>query len=424
MFDVIVIGGGVVGGLTLRELAKYRLSCCMLEKESDVCMGASKANSGIVHAGFDAAPGSLKAKFNVEGNRMMPSLCAELGVKYRNNGSLVVAFSDEETGTLKELKERGEKNGVPGLKIIGRDELRALEENVSDEALAALYAPTGGIVCPYGLTIAAIGNAMDNGSKLYTGFEVTAAEQTGGGYTLRAKDGREVCGKVVINCAGLASGRIAALFGDEIAVGARKGEYILLDRESGDFVHHTLFFTPTKLGKGILVTQTADNNILLGPTAEETQSPDTATCAAGLAFVQEKVRKCAKIRRCSTPLRRLRACARIPESTISSSKKAKRPRALSISPASNRRGLRLRPPSRNSPWKSWWANCCRSRKTRRSTARAKPTISLKTLPSKKKTRSSVANPPTAESYAAANRLPRAKFCAPSAKIRPRTISTA
>ncbi len=294
MFDVIVIGGGVVGGLTLRELAKYRLSCCMLEKESDVCMGASKANSGIVHAGFDAAPGSLKAKFNVEGNRMMPSLCAELGVKYRNNGSLVVAFSDEETGTLKELKERGEKNGVPGLKIIGRDELRAMEENVSDEALAALYAPTGGIVCPYGLTIAAIGNAMDNGAKLYTGFEVTAAEQTGGGYTLRAKDGREVCGKVVINCAGLASGRIAALFGDEIAVGARKGEYILLDRESGDFVHHTLFFTPTKLGKGILVTQTADNNILLGPTAEETQSPDTATCAAGLAFVQEKVRKMCK----------------------------------------------------------------------------------------------------------------------------------
>ena len=190
MFDVIVIGGGVVGGLTLRELAKYNVSACLLEKESDVCMGASKANSGIVHAGFDAAPGSLKAKFNVEGNRMMPSLCAELGVKYRNNGSLVVAFSDEETGTLKELKERGEKNGVPGLKIIGRDELRALEENVSDEALAALYAPTGGIVCPYGLTIAAIGNAMDNGAKLYTGFEVTAAEQTGGGYTLRAKDGR------------------------------------------------------------------------------------------------------------------------------------------------------------------------------------------------------------------------------------------
>lgn len=114
MFDVIVIGGGVVGGLTLRELAKYRLSCCMLEKESDVCMGASKANSGIVHAGFDAAPGSLKAKFNVEGNRMMPSLCAELGVKYRNNGSLVVAFSEEETGTLKELKQRGEKKRRTG----------------------------------------------------------------------------------------------------------------------------------------------------------------------------------------------------------------------------------------------------------------------------------------------------------------------
>ena len=294
MFDVIVIGGGVIGGLTLRELTKYNVSACLLEKESDVCMGASKANSGIVHAGFDAAQGSLKAEFNVKGNKMMPSVCAELGVKYRNNGSLVAAFSEEEIGTLKELKARGEENGVEGLKIVNQAELRAIEKNISDEALAALYAPTGGIVCPYELTIAAIGNAMDNGAKLYTDFEATEIGKTGGGYLVRSKNGKEVEGKVVINCAGLASGKIAALCGDDVKIGARKGEYILLDRESGDFVSHTLFFTPGKLGKGILVTQTVDNNILLGPTAEEMQTPDTATSAEGLKFVQEKVRKMCK----------------------------------------------------------------------------------------------------------------------------------
>lgn len=163
MFDAIVIGGGVIGGLILRELTKYELNVCLLEKEYDVGTGASKANSGIVHAGFDAAPDSLKAYLNVKGNKMMSRVCEDLGVKYRNNGSLVVAFDDEDVATLHELKARGEKNGVEGLKIVGKEELRELEENLSDEAIAALYAPSGGIVCPYELTIAAIGNAMDNG---------------------------------------------------------------------------------------------------------------------------------------------------------------------------------------------------------------------------------------------------------------------
>ncbi len=294
MFDVIVIGGGVIGGMVLRELTKYKLNVCLLEKENDVCMGASKANSGIVHAGFDAPAGSLKAKFNVLGNKMMADVCRELGVKYRNNGSLVAAFSEEEKEILGELKARGEKNGVEGLEIIDRARLRREEKNISDEAVAALYAPSGGIVCPYELTIAAIGNAMDNGAKLYTNFEAISAEKTDGGYIIRSADGKEVSGKVAVNCAGIASGKIAALFGDDIKVSARKGEYILLDRESGDFVKHTLFFTPTKLGKGILVTQTADNNILLGPTAEEEEIPDTATSAEGLKFVQEKVRKMCK----------------------------------------------------------------------------------------------------------------------------------
>ncbi len=291
MFDVIVIGGGVIGGCILRELTKYELTVCLLEKESDVCMGQSKANSGIVHAGYDALPNTLKAKFNVLGNRMMPAYAKELGVKYVNNGSLVVAFSKEDMQMLETLKARGEENGVPDLEIINQAKLRELEPNISPNALGALHAKTGGIVCPYGLTIAAIGNAMDNGAELFTDFCVTEIEKKGMEFTVTAKDGRTVSGKVVINCAGLYSGEIANLVGDTyVQIHGRKGEYILLDRESGDFVSHTLFFTPTKKGKGILVTQTVDNNILLGPTSEEVEDGNTDTSAQGLGFVVEKVK--------------------------------------------------------------------------------------------------------------------------------------
>ena len=293
MFDVSIIGGGVVGGLILRELTKYKLNVCLVEKAGDVAMGESKANSGIVHAGFDAPVGSLKAKFNVAGNKMMESVCADFGVKFRRNGSLVVAFSEEDFKTINDLKARGEVNGVEGLEIIDQPRLREMEKNISDEAFAALYAPTGGIVCPYELTIAAIGNAMDNGAKLFTDFEVVNIEKIESGYIVTSKDGQEIASKIVINCAGLYSGEIAEMVGDTINVGARKGEYILLDRESGDFVQHTLFFTPTKLGKGILVTQTVDNNILLGPTAEE-GNDSTETSSNGLAFVIEKAKKMCK----------------------------------------------------------------------------------------------------------------------------------
>ncbi len=292
MFDVVVIGGGVVGGLVLRELTKYNLDVCLLEKEGDVAMGASKANSGIVHAGFDAVEGSLKAKFNVWGNEMMQGVCNELGVKFRQNGSLVVAFSDEEIQTLYELKVRGEKNGVKGLEIISQDQLRKMEKNISKKALSALYAPTGGIVCPYELTIASIGNAMDNGAQLLTDFAVSDIEKKQNGYIIKSQDRQEIEGKIIINCAGLFSGEIANMVGDnDIAVSARKGEYILLDRESGDFVEHTLFFTPTKAGKGILITQTVDNNILLGPTATEQEGADKETSEKGLNFVIDTAKK-------------------------------------------------------------------------------------------------------------------------------------
>lgn len=292
MFDVTIIGGGVIGGLILRELARYRLRICLVEKENDVCMGASKANSGIVHAGYDAPPNTLKARFNVLGNCMMPKIASELGVKFQRNGSLVVAFDEMELQTLWELKRRGEENGVSDLQILDAEQLCELETSVSPGAIAALYAPSAGIVCPYELTIAAIGNAMDNGAELYVNFEVEKVAFDGEAYTLYATDARQVKTHLVINCAGLQAGSIAALFGDKyIDVHARKGEYILLDRESGGFIKHTLFFTPSQKGKGVLLTPTVDGNIMFGPTSEEMETPTTETSAQGLREIINKVKQ-------------------------------------------------------------------------------------------------------------------------------------
>ncbi len=291
MYDVVVIGGGVIGGSILRELTKYKGNFCLVEKEEDVAMGSSRANSGIVHAGFDAKEGTLKAKFNVLGNKMMESYCKELGVKYRNNGSLVLGYNEEDYETLLALKERGERNGVEKLSMLNREQVKAIEPNICDEVSCALSAPTGGIVCPYELTIASIGNAMDNGATLLCDFEVASIEKDEQGYKITSVNGQQVNAKVIINCAGFYSDKVANMLGDNsFVINGRKGEYVLLDRESGDFVSHTLFTAPTKAGKGVVVTQTVDNNILLGPTAEEIgKNDDTTTSSKGIAQVIEKV---------------------------------------------------------------------------------------------------------------------------------------
>lgn len=286
IYDVAVIGGGVVGGTILRELSKYQLSSVLLEKGSDVSLGQSKANSGIVHAGFDALPGTLKAKFNVLGNQMMKEYATELGVKYKNNGSIVIAFSQEDLKILHELLERGIQNGVSGLEIIDREKLFELEPNLSDNAIGALWAKTGGIVCPYELTIASIGNAMDNGAELLLDFNVERIEKGDFGFQIYNSLGENVFAKIVINCAGLGSEKIAKLVGDDsFKIGGRKGEYVLLDRDSGDFVSHTIFTTPTRKGKGILMSNTVDGNIILGPTAVEVLGDDTETTQDGLNSV-------------------------------------------------------------------------------------------------------------------------------------------
>ena len=266
---MLVVGGGVIGATILRELTKYNLKVCLLEKESDVAMGQSKANSGIVHAGFDAEEGSLMAKMNVKGCALMPETCEKLHVPYKNNGSLVVAFSDEEMEHLKVLYNRGVANGVPELKILSKEELLELEPNLNPDSFGALYAPTAGIVCPYELTIAATECAVTNGVEFIRNCEVTAVETNADSIALETTQGR-IEAKYIINAAGVYSDEIARMAGDDtISITARKGEYFLLDRATGSLVSHTIFQCPSKMGKGILVSPTVDGNLLMGPTAED-----------------------------------------------------------------------------------------------------------------------------------------------------------
>lgn len=291
-YDVAIIGAGVVGGMIARELAAYDLKICMLEKENDVAMGASRANSGIVHGGFDAKPGTLKAKLNVRGSALMPKIAEELGVKYKNNGSLVIGFDEEDRKTIQTLLERGLENGVEKLRIIEKDELQALEPNISKDAVCALYAPTAGIVCPYELTIAAVGNAMDNGAQLFLNFPVEEIKKIENGYQI-CSGKEEISVSYVINAAGIYSDQIASLVGDHsFTVRPRRGEYILLDTECGTHVSHTIFRTPTKMGKGILITPTVDGNLLIGPTSVDIEDKEnTQTTEEGFEKIIEQAKK-------------------------------------------------------------------------------------------------------------------------------------
>lgn len=274
MYDVTIIGAGVTGAMIARLLSAYDCKICVLEKENDVAMGATRANSAIVHAGFDAKEGSLKAKLNVRGSEMMQHVAEELGVKYKNNGSLVIGFDEEDKKTIEELKNRGEKNGVRDLKILEDTELLKLEPNLSENVKYALYAPTGAIVCPYELTIAAMGNAMDNGVELKLDFEVNSIENMGDFYVISSENDK-IKTKYVINAAGVYADNIAKMVGDDsFNITPRRGEYILLDKACGNVISHTVFRTPSKMGKGILVSPTVDGNLLTGPTSVDIDDKD------------------------------------------------------------------------------------------------------------------------------------------------------
>ena len=290
MLDVLIIGAGVSGCAAARELSRCKADILVLDKEEDVCCGTSKANSAIVHAGYDATHGSLMAKLNVEGSRRMPALAKELDFAYDQCGSLVVCLSEQDRPNLVKLYENGVANGVEGLRIIERDELVKMEPNVSDNAVAALWAPTGGIVCPFGLTYAFAENAAKNGVKFQFDTIVTGFAPIEGGWRVETDKGSFET-RLVVNAAGVHADELhnAVDAAHPMQIIARRGDYFLLDHAAAGHVHHTIFQLPGKYGKGVLVTPTVHGNLLVGPTAIDVDDKEaTATTAAGLNEVREK----------------------------------------------------------------------------------------------------------------------------------------
>ena len=283
MYDVVIIGAGVSGSAIARELSRYQVNACVVEKAEDVCCGTSKANSAIVHAGFDAENGSLMADLNVKGNVMMEDLSKELDFSFRKNGSLVICLHEEDRPNLEALYERGVKNGVKELKILEHDEVLALEPNVTDDVVAALYAPTGGIVCPFELNIAMAENAATNGVEFRFNTEVRDIVKKDGGFELVTNNGA-ISTKCVVNAAGVYADVFHNMMSSKkIHITPRRGDYCLLDKVTGDFVDKTIFQLPGKYGKGVLVSPTIHGNTIVGPTAIDIENKEgTNTTQEGI----------------------------------------------------------------------------------------------------------------------------------------------
>lgn len=296
MLDVVIIGAGVMGAATAYELAKYDLKVKVLEKEHDVSNGTSKANSGIVHAGYDAKEGTLMAKYNALGNAMYENLCKEIDAPFKRTGSLVLAFSEEDKEHLNLLYNRGIKNGIPGMKILNQEEVFKMEPNVSKEVVAALYAPTAGVTGPWEVTIKLLENAAINGVEVETDAKVEKIEKLAEGYKIILADGREYETKVVVNAAGLYADDMNNMVSNKkIKITPRAGEYYLLDKVQGNLVNTVVFQCPTKVGKGVLVAPTAHGNLIVGPTATLSDNKEyVGNTLAGLDAVREAAVKSVK----------------------------------------------------------------------------------------------------------------------------------
>ena len=290
MYDILIIGGGVTGAAIARELSRYDLKTALFEKGEYVCSGTSKANSGIAHAGFDAVPGSLKAKMNIRGSQMMEELSRKLDFPYKRNGSLVLCFDEKDRTRLEKLLQQGKENGVEGLEILEKKELLALEPALSEEVVCALHAPTGGIVCPFKLTIALAENAAVNGVEFHLNEGVKRVQPgTVEGYTVETGKGTYET-RIVVHAAGLYGDEIHnQVSGEKLHITPRKGEYCLMDKKIGQLVSHTIFQMPTAMGKGVLVTPTVHGNLMVGPTATDISDKEGVdTTAEGLDEVLKK----------------------------------------------------------------------------------------------------------------------------------------
>ena len=283
MYDVAIIGGGVIGSAIARELSKFTVNAVVIEREQDLCCGTSKANSAIIHGGYDAKPGSLKAKLNVEGNKMFDELSRDLDFPFKRNGSLVVRTKEQNKEDLQKLYDQGIANGVEGLKIVDRDELLKMEPNIADDVVDALYVPTGGIVCPFNFNYALAENAADNGVEFKLSTKVEKVAKSGDHYVISTNKG-EIEAKTVVNAAGVYADEINNMVSSKkLHITARRGQYELLDKSAGNHVSHTIFQLPSKMGKGVLVTPTVHGNLLVGPTAEDVENKEGVnTTAEGL----------------------------------------------------------------------------------------------------------------------------------------------
>lgn len=292
MYDVVIIGAGVIGTSIFRELTKYKVKVAIVEKENDVSMGTTKANSAIIHAGYDPKEGTLMAKLNVKGSEMFEDLCKELDVPFKRNGSLVLAFNEEDLETVKKLYENGNKIGVRGLKILSKEEVLEKEPNVSDKVLGALYAPTGGIVGPMEYTIALAENGVKNGGEIFLNSEVTKIEKDEN-FKITTSSNKVIETRFIVNAAGVYADKVHNLICPEsYKITPRRGQYFVMDKSQGNLFNSTIFQCPSTLGKGILVTPTVHGNLILGPDAEDIEDKEAInTTSEGLDYVRETTLK-------------------------------------------------------------------------------------------------------------------------------------
>jgi glycerol-3-phosphate dehydrogenase len=284
MFDVAIIGAGTTGASIARRLSSYKLSVALFERKADVSFGVSKANSGIIHAGFHHNPSTLKARLEIQGNLMFDRLQAELGFPFRRVGILVVAFSDEDLKTVEALYEMGVANGVPGLEIVGREKILSLEPKLSGDTVGGLWAPTGGIIEPYRFVFALVENARANGVRLFTDWNLSAARRVDGHWVLSSERGEIQEARRVVNAAGLYADEVSAMFGaEDFHIIPRKGEEFLMDKNAAGFPNHVIFPVPARNSKGVLVIPTVEGTMMVGPTAVEIdEKEDTGTTPGNL----------------------------------------------------------------------------------------------------------------------------------------------
>jgi len=292
MFDVVIIGCGIVGAAAAYELSKYEINVAILEKENDVAVATTKANSAIIHAGYDPKPGTLMAKLNVEGAKLAKELCKALDVPHNECGALVLAFSEDEISILEKLLQNGTENGVENLRILDKEQVLKVEPNINEKVVAALQIPSTMIVSPWEYGLALVETAVRNSVALQRECEVVNIEKTNEGFTLQTTQG-EIYTRYIINAAGLYADKINDMVSEKsFTIQPDKGEYFLLDKSEGKRVNHVVFSCPTPLGKGVLVAPTVHGNLIVGPNSVGIRDcDDVSSTAEGLSFVKKSAQK-------------------------------------------------------------------------------------------------------------------------------------